>query len=37
MVHDERTLEELRERITPRWGNWLSADTWRRRVRAALP
>lgn len=27
MVHDEHTLEELRERITPRWGNWLSADT----------
>jgi hypothetical protein len=26
MVHDERTPEELRERITPRWGNWLSAD-----------
>lgn len=26
VVHDERTLGELHERITPRWGNWLSAD-----------
>jgi transposase len=27
VVHDERIVGELRERITPRWRNYVSADT----------